>query len=358
MRIVPRLPALVAALFLATPAAADPVVFKDMNDRVVELPKPAERVSSIVIPMASTLIALDGASRRLVGMNPVAKARMEEGILSTIFPEVAAIPDTISAANFVPNVEALAASRPDLVVQWGDRGDAIVAPIVNAGMKAMLISYGTEAYARDYMAMMATAIGRPDRVKPLVGWRADVERDIAAKAAALGAAKRPKVLYVFRLMSEIQVAGSGPVYNDWYIRLVGGDNAAAEVKGQKPVGKEQIAAWDPDIILLNNFEPKLTPEFVYADPILSLTRAAKARKVYRSPLGGFMWDPPSQESPLSWMWLANLVHPEVFRYDLRAEMRAAYRTLYNYDLTDADIDRILWLDVNRTSAGYDVFARR
>jgi iron complex transport system substrate-binding protein len=350
--------ALGAALALAAPAAAEPVGFKDMNGRVVALSKPAERVASIVIPMASTLIALDGGTKRLVGMNPVAKARMEEGILATIFPEVAAIPDTISAANFVPNVEALAAARPDLVVQWGDRGEAIVAPIVNAGLTAMLISYGTEAYARDYMAMMATAIGRPERVAPLVGWRAEVERDIAAKTATLGAAPRPKVLYLFRLMSGIQVAGSGPVYNDWYIRLVGGTNAAAAVKGQTPVGREQIAAWDPDIILLNNFEPKLTPDVVYADPILSMTSAAKAKKVYRSPLGGFMWDPPSQESPLSWMWLANLVHPEVFRYDLRAEMRTAYRTLYGYDLTDADIDRILWLDVNRTSAGYDVFARR
>lgn len=29
------------------------------------------------------------------------------------------------------------------------------------------------------------------------------------------------------------------------------------------------------------------------------------------------------------MWLANLVQPEIFNYDLRAEMKAAYTTLYN-----------------------------
>ena len=63
------------------------------------------------------------------------------------------------------------------------------------------------------------------------------------------------------------------------------------------------------------------------------------------PLGGYRWDPPNQESPLTWMWTANLLHPEVFDYDLRAEMREAYRVLYDYELSDADIDEILWIEM-------------
>ena len=79
---------LAAALCLALGggnAAADPVTFKDMRGREVKLDKPAERVASIVIPMASTLIALDGRTDRLVGMNPVAKVQMLGGILAKMF---------------------------------------------------------------------------------------------------------------------------------------------------------------------------------------------------------------------------------------------------------------------------------
>jgi iron complex transport system substrate-binding protein len=55
------------------------------------------------------------------------------------------------------------------------------------------------------------------------------------------------------------------------------------------------------------------------------------------------------------MWLADLLHPDVFNYDVRAEMKTAYKTLYNYELSDADIDGILWMAQQGDAAGYDRF---
>jgi iron complex transport system substrate-binding protein len=142
-------PLLTAALLLAVapPVAAQPVQITDMEGRELRLARPAERVASIPIPMASTLIALDGSTRRLVGMHPLALSAIQEGILGRIFPEAARIPANITAPNFVPNIEALAATRPDLVIQWGGRGADIVRPIENAGLTVMLILYGTEERA-------------------------------------------------------------------------------------------------------------------------------------------------------------------------------------------------------------------
>ena len=112
------------------------------------------------------------------------------------------------------------------------------------------------------------------------------------------------------------------------------------------------------MILLNSFEPNLDVSWVYDDPILSLTRAAQEKRVYKMPLGGYRWDPPNQESPLTWMWLAELLHPDLFDFDLRAEMRDAYRVLYDYELTDADIDGIIWTSFQGDAFGYDQFAAR
>lgn len=347
--------AALAASLLAPAASAEEIVFKDQGDREVRLAKAAERVVSIVIPMASTIIALDGGTRKLVGMNPTAKSAVLEGILGKIFPEAKDIPSDVTAPNFVPNVEALTAVNPDLVIQWGDRGADIVAPITNAGLNAMLILYGTEERTREYMTLASKAIGKPERIGELVEWRDRVQKDIEAKAEAIPEDKRPSVLYLGRALSEISASGTKGNYNAWYIELAGGKNASAELNGTVTVNKEQIATWNPDVIFLNAFEAKLNVDWVYNDPILSLTNAAKSKRVYKMPLGGYRWDPPNQESPLSWMWTANLLHPDIFKYDLRSEMKTAYKTLYNYDLTDPNIDSILWMGDQGGAADYAQF---
>ncbi|MBY2921724.1 ABC transporter substrate-binding protein [Rhizobium leguminosarum] len=350
-----RMAAALAAALLAPAAFAEEIVFKDQGNHEVRLAKAAERVVSIVIPMASTVIALDGSTRKLIGMNPTAKSAVVEGILGKIFPEAKDIPSDVTAPNFVPNVEALTAANPDLVIQWGDRGADIVAPITNAGLTTMLILYGTEELTRDYMTMAAKAIGKPERIDELVEWRDRVQKDIEAKTTAIPDDKKPNVLYLGRALSDISASGTKGNYNAWSIELAGGRNASDELNGTVSVNKEQIAAWNPDVIFLNAFEAKLNVDWVYNDPILSLTNAAKSKRVYKMPLGGYRWDPPSQESPLSWMWTANLLHPQIFKYDLRTEMKTAYKTLYNYDLADSDIDNILWLKEQGAAADYAQF---
>lgn len=350
-----RMAAALAAALLAPAAFAEEIVFKDQGNHEVRLAKAAERVVSIAIPMASTVIALDGSTRKLIGMNPTAKSAVVEGILGKIFPEAKDIPSDVTAPNFVPNVEALTAANPDLVIQWGDRGADIVAPITNAGLTTMLILYGTEELTRDYMTMAAKAIGKPERIDELVEWRDRVQKDIEAKTTAIPDDKKPNVLYLGRALSDISASGTKGNYNAWSIELAGGRNASDELNGTVSVNKEQIAAWNPDVIFLNAFEAKLNVDWVYNDPILSLTNAAKSKRVYKMPLGGYRWDPPSQESPLSWMWTANLLHPQIFKYDLRTEMKTAYKTLYNYDLADSDIDNILWLKEQGAAADYAQF---
>lgn len=339
----------------AQPTLAEDIVITDHENREVRLSAPAERVVTIPMPMASGVIALDGSSDKLVGMNPLSLTAIREGILGKIFPDSANISDAVTGTDFVPNVEALAAVNPDLVIQWAGRGPEIVDPITNAGLNTLLIKYGTEDLTRQYMTMVANAIGKPERITELVAWRQTVQADIAAKVATLSDDQRPSVLYLGRSLSDISASGAKGNYSSWYIDLAGGRSASAELDGNVSINREQIAQWDPEVILLNSFEPELDVSWVYDDPILSLTRAAQNKRVFKMPLGGYRWDPPNQESPLTWMWLAELLHPELFGYNLRAEMKTAYKALYDYDISDADIDGILWMDQQGDGFGYDQF---
>ena len=348
---------MLAALIPAA-TSAQAISVTDQEGREITLDKPAERIVTIPMPMASGVIAIDGGAEKLVGVNPLSLTALEEGILGKIFPDALGITDAVTGTDFVPNVEALAAANPDLVIQWGGRGPEIVDPILNAGLDAMLIIYGDEDKTRTYMTNVATALGKPGRIEDLVDWREEVMQDIAGKVAAIADKDRPNVLYLGRSLSDITASGAPNSYNNWYINLTGGKNAAAALQGNQSINREQIAQWDPDVILLNSFEPNLDVSWVYDDPILSLTRAAQEKRVYKMPLGGYRWDPPNQESPLTWMWLAELLHPDLFDFDLRAEMRDAYRVLYDYELTDADIDGIIWTAFQGDAFGYDQFAAR
>lgn len=348
---------LCATVLGALPVRAQPVVVTDLEGRSVQLPRPAERVVTIPIPLASTLIAMDGSTRRLVGMNAVAKSAVVEGILGRIFPQARDIRSDIVGENFMPNIEALAAARPDLVLQWGGRGDDIVRPLTNAGLPVALILCCREEWTRSYHRMLAAAIGRPERAAENEAWRDRVMVEIEARSVSLPAGPRPRVLHLQRALDGFQAAGKG-TYNGWVIELAGGENAAAELADFKPVNAEQIAAWDPDVILLNSFEDKLETGFILGHPILSQTKAARAGRVYKMPLGGYRWDPPSHESPLTWMWLANLLHPDAFRFDLRSAMREAYQTLYGHRLTDADMDEILRVGMQGKATHYAQFLAR
>jgi iron complex transport system substrate-binding protein len=355
---MPRRATLLLACLVAA-AQAQPIRVTDMEGREVRLEAPARRVASLPIPIPSTVIALDGSADRLVGMHPLALSSIREGILGQIFPQAARIPANITGAGFVPNIEALAATRPDLVIQWGGQGNDIVAPILNAGLTAMLIRYGTEARTRRYQGDIATAIGQSARNRAHDEWRDRVQQPIEATSATIPEQRRPRVLYLQRALSGLIVAGEDPeIYNHWTIELTGGRNAVRGLRGAMPVNREQVARWDPEVILLNSFEPELSARFIQDDPILSLTSAARSGRVYKMPLGGYRWDPPSQESPLTWMWLAMLLHPDRFSFDLRAEMRAAYATLYNHALTDAEINEILRLNTQGNAPDYARFRAR
>jgi len=341
-------------------AQAEPVEVTDLTGRKVELEKPAERMVVFPIPTASMLFSVDGSSDRVVGMHPAAKLALEREILIEFFPQAKDIAGDILAgggnAGFMPNIEAILALNPDLVVQFGGQKGDILGPFDSAGLTTILTLAGDEQKARDSIIMLGAAIGKPEKAAELVGWRDDTIATIQTALANLPQEGRPKVLHLRHAISELRVTGIG-TFNDFYIKLAGGINAAAEIEDFKPVSPEQIAVWNPDVILLDGFEAELDLNRIYQDPILSLTNAAQTKRVYKWPTGGFYWSPPNHEAPLGWLWLAALLHPQLINVDLRHEIETWYPKLYGKKPTPEQIDAILRLEMNGDSQHYQQFSR-
>lgn len=366
--LVSRVPAYVRVLGLAAfgslaaltgapgDAPASEITITDQFDRTVTLTGPVERLATIPIPAASMAVAVGGSPQPLVAMHHLSKTALVNGVLGAFFPDMKAIPSDIVGEGFMPNVEALLSVSPDLILQWGHRGSDIVEPIEAAGLTVATLKYGTEEDAATWLRLMGTILGAEDRAEAILNWRTEALARMRAATAGIEPNERPRTLYFLRYLSDLRVAGTG-TYNDFYIDLGGGQNVASEVTRFKTVDPEQIVAWDPEVILLNGFEDALTPEDVYGNPVFADVSAVKNRRVYKLPIGGYRWDPPNQESPLTWAWVAMMLHPDRFDFPLRSEIAERYEMLYGRTPSDDEIDGILRLAMNGVSARYDRFER-
>ena len=340
-----------AMAWMGAAAAADAPAVVDQNGHRVVLPAQVRRVAVIPIPLASMVMAVDGGAQRLAAMHTASRADFDYGLLGRLFPDAARIPAQIAGEGFVPNVEALAASGADVVIQWGDRGDDIVRPIRELGLPVVTVRYGDSSLAAGWLRLVGASLGKPARGERLAQWFESRRADVAARTAPIAAAERPRVLYLQRARSGLRAAGKGTSM-DGDIRLAGGVNVAAGVPGFAQVSVEQLLAWDPQVVLLNNFEPGLVPADLYGDARLRGLAAVRERRVYSYPHGGFRWDPPSQETPLTLDWLSSLFHPQRAEPGIRDRIADAYRLLYDYRLTQRDTDDLLKLDANGASAHY------
>lgn len=342
-----------ALLLAAFPATAFEIT--DQRGKTASFDRPAERLVFIPIPIASTFIAVDGSPRKMVGMNPLSMNAIKGGILETMFPEVVNVStDVVKGGRFTPNIETILSLAPDVVFQWADIGDHMLEPLDRAGLRVLGMKYGTQADLEYYTGMLGQVAGKSAKVDALFARFHDKRTEIERQVASIPAAKRPGVAY-FGRYNEMNAYGI-KTYHDFYVDLVGGRNVAEGVVGSNTtVTVEQVLAWDPEVILLGNFD-NATPQDVYNDPRWRSLRAVRSKRVYKAPMGGVRWDPPGEESVLTWMWLANLLHPDRFSYDIRGETRAHYRFLYNYALSDAQLDKILRLADNKVSVHYAAMA--
>lgn len=337
-----------------TPPAG--ITVTDQRGKVLVFDRPVTRVVTIPMPAASLLAAVDRGASHLAGMHNASWVAMRDGAMGELFPAALNIPHDIATTDFTPNVESIRALNPDVVVQWSDAD--LTAPLENAGMKVLGIrNTGTQEDVDTWVSLFATMLGRPGRAVDMKA-RSDKELAEVKADAAARPGPGPRIIYFNRFSGGLKVAGTSS-YNDFYIKLVGGLNPASGDQGVKGTGMvgvdvEQVLAWDPEIILLGNFDDAL-PAAVYGDPVWQSVSAVQSRRVYKVPLGGYRWDPPGQESPLMWRWLSDISFPAGRPSALRGKVAEYFDFLYGQSPSPAQLDKILWREANGASANYGQF---
>jgi len=210
-------------------ATAFPVTVTDDAGREVTVDAEPERIVSLAPANTEILYGLD-ALDRVVGVTTY----------DDYPPEVATLE---KVGDFVgPNLEAIAALEPDLVlVTTGVQADIIsqiealgatVIAIDPQSLDALYVSIGT----------VGTAIGESEKADTLVS---DMKRELEGIQEAIDAA--PVRCFIEIAQDPLYTAGSGTLLND-LIEQAGGENVVTEA-GYVGYSVEQLLTDDPEVYL-------------------------------------------------------------------------------------------------------------
>jgi len=194
--------------------------------------KRAPRIVSLS-PSTTEAVCAVGARDRLVGRSRYCDYPQDVKSL----PEVGGYVD--------PNLEAILALRPDLVV--GARGPSGSTITDALGARGVATYFPQTESLAEIDAMIAGIGERTDHAKDASGLVASMHADLDALAKTLAGKPMPRVLFVFGI-SPIVCAGPS-TFADEMIQRAHAKNAITEGTGYPTIGMERVLAIDPDVIV-------------------------------------------------------------------------------------------------------------
>ncbi|HEY3850615.1 MAG TPA: ABC transporter substrate-binding protein [Steroidobacteraceae bacterium] len=322
----------------ARSAAAETRQVTDAAGRIVTLPVHVTRVAD-PWHANNALVVMLGGGDKLVATTAQAQ---RQPWLERLYPRIDQVPAAFSITGEV-NLETLIGARPEVILmaydgslpKWAGTVDAYHIPYVLMPNTSLA---GLEATAR----ITGQVLGeRESRIAEdyIRYFDANIRR-VQAVTGSLPDAERPKVLHTSSA-GVLTVDGRKTVIDDW-IRVAGGINAADVVGNGRPVTMEQIAAWNPDVIIVGTAPNGRNRQAILDDPRWRDIAAVKNGKVFVNPSGAYLWDRHSAEAALQVLWAAKTLHPDRFGdLDIEEETKAFYARYFHHTLTDSEFRSII-----------------
>ena len=171
-----------------------------------------------------------------------------------------------------------------------------------------------------------------------------VEEEIQDKTDELKDEEKKNVFFLFNYSDTALVTSGKNFWGQYWCDAINAVNVGEEIEAERSnasVNMEQVYSWNPEIIFISNFT-KAMPEDLYNNTIgdndWSSVSAVKNEQVYKMPLGAYRSFTPGADTPMTLMWLAKTVYPDLFEdVDMTEEVENYYKEVYNIELTDDQV---------------------
>lgn len=226
--------------------ATTEIVLQDASERTVRLEGPARRIVSLVPSATQTLMEM-GAGDRLVGRTDFDTAEWAADLPSV-------------GGGLEPNLEAIVALRPDLVIRFaGSQDRRTPARLEDLGIPHLAIRPDRVRDVLEAVRMLGAATGLQAEAADLVARISDGLDRVEARVEEL---PRRRVAYVLG-GTPPWVAGPGTYIHE-LVTLAGGDNVFADLGDlYAAVSPEEVRSRDIEIVLVSGgdaFDASLAPD--------------------------------------------------------------------------------------------------
>ena len=317
-------------------AGKGPVIV-DALDRTVEFSELPQRIvvagkSSLTI--IDTLFLFPEATERVAGL--VVGRQKPGDFLRFVDPAF----DQKAVLEVDSGPEQIAPLDPDVVILRSFMAETLGKSLEQIDIPVVYVDLETpEQYFRD-LATLGKLFGNEARAAEIQSFYQARLDTLDAALEGLAEGDRPRVLVLqhseqggevaFNVPSalwlqtiEAELAGGLPVWKE-----------AAQGGGWTIVNFEQIAAWDPDVILLISYgaDPSQVVETLQADARWLALGAVQEGRLHAFAGDIFSWDQPDPRWILGVTWMASRMHPERLPdLDLMGEIDQFFGQMYGME---------------------------
>ncbi len=308
--------------------------------------------ASIVIPYTvnrvadawhanNEIVLLLGGGSKLVATTTVVQALPW---FQKLDPQIKNLPAPFTSTAGQVNMEALVESHPDvLLCSTGQFTADTMTQFKNDNIPVVQMPAATFDDLKTTVRITGEVLGPQAEAiaTDYINYLSANIQTVTSVTASIPAAQRPTVLHTsqYAIMST---DGANSLIDAWINYAGGVDVASKDITGnQKAITAEQIATWNPDIIIVGTAPNSDNVKAIMTDPKWS-SNAVKNNKVIANPTGVYLWDRYSAEEALQILWAAKLLWPTKFTsLDISKETKDFYSKYFHYKLTDADVNAIL-----------------
>ncbi|OQB27080.1 MAG: corrinoid ABC transporter substrate-binding protein [Chloroflexi bacterium ADurb.Bin180] len=267
------------------------------------------------LPVVENLFLYPEANERLAGYAMGGKQNPAT-FLSLMHPTFKDKPTLQTGAT----AEQITALQPDAVVMKSLNYEALGKPLQALGIPVIALDLETpEQFTHDHV-ILGELFGNPTRSQDILAYYEAKLAPVAQATEGLKPEEKPTVLLMQYSLSGGEVAVSVPP-GSWLqtlmVELSGGNPVWKDTvsgSGWAVVNLEQIAAWDPEVMLVVDYtaNPKEAVAKLKADARWQELKAVKENRIYGFAGDFFSWDQPDPRWILGVNWLAAKLHPEKF----------------------------------------------
>lgn len=319
-----------------TKAESDTWTFTDSAGRAVDVPKDIQRI----LPSGSLAQTFMWplAADRIISTNREYTPEQ----LVYIGEQYANLPVTgnLYQTGSELNIEEVASLDAQIIIDFGESKDSIAEDLDNLqnllGIPCIFIE-GSFTNTADAYRTLGQLLNMPEEAEEV----AQYIENIMNTTADVFSRVDKKTLAFVNGADGLGCIARGTYFDEIWSYM--GDNVAVVDEGQmywfSTVGLEQLQTWDPEFLF---FYSEDAYETAISDPAWSGLRAVQNKNCYTVPQQpiDFCFS-PSVNRYMGIMWLAELMYPDEFDWNIKDEVFNYYRIFYHCDMTDELYDALM-----------------